>query len=97
MWQMLEALRVDLPTAVREGELSTDTLGAMMRTCSFCNQQDLCQLFIDVRRKTADKAPSYCPLKSRMTALQDSCTGPAPERVMVRRVKAEAHHMAVAR
>lgn len=90
MWRMFDAMQIDLPTAVRDGDLSTETLGTMMRVCTFCCEQDLCRRFLDASGGSSPAAPGYCPLAPSLKELKKAFPHrvPAPNRACCERVNA---------
>lgn len=70
MWEMVNAMEIDLASAIQRDELPLETLGAMMRNCHNCPAPRMCAVFLDSRTGQTPQAPSYCPNRDTLAELR---------------------------
>jgi hypothetical protein len=70
MWDMVQAMDIDLLEAVCSDALSFSAVERMLGRCNRCPSPQLCALFLDRRHGATDQAPSFCPNRKRLAALR---------------------------
>ncbi|PVH30027.1 DUF6455 family protein [Pararhodobacter oceanensis] len=70
IWEMVNAMEIDLACAIQRDELPIKTLGAMMRNCHACPAPRLCGVYLDSRAGRTAQAPSFCPNREKLSDLQ---------------------------